>query len=172
MRSLPLFIALALFSTVALASTRGEYKPIVYLSSKNFHDMVENNDNVLIEFYGEYCPHSQKFASSYESLAQRVSKSLPNVQVTGVDVYANFELAEKLGVRETPSIMLFTKKGSVGVKYPQDTKDINDIYKWVANEVEKSHPAVLLQETAKIEKSALRTSRKRHGRHHRFHLSH
>lgn len=172
MRSLSLFIAIALFSTAAFAA-HGDYEPIVYLSSKNFHDVVNSHENVLVEFYGAYCPYSQKFAPSYQSLAQRISKTIPNVKVTGVDVYANFDLAEKLGVEETPTLMLFTKNGSMGLKYKEEANDINEIYKWVASEIESSsQPSVLLQETSKVQKSSLRAARsKRHGRrHHR--LSH
>lgn len=72
----------------AIPETNDEAVKVIV--GKNFDDVVVNNQkDVLVEFYAPWCGHCKTLAPIYEDLAQQLAKVNPNVVLSKCDSTAN-----------------------------------------------------------------------------------
>ncbi|CAD8062748.1 unnamed protein product [Paramecium sonneborni] len=89
-----------------IPSTNDE--PVKIVVGKNFRDLVINNDkDVLIEFYAPWCGHCKQLAPIYEGLAKKLLVN-PNIIIAKCDATAN-EI-EGVNIESFPTIK-FWKNG-------------------------------------------------------------
>lgn len=83
-------------------------EPVKIVVGKNFKDLVLNNDkDVLIEFYAPWCGHCKQLAPIYEGLAKKLLVN-PNIIIAKCDATAN-EI-EGVNIESFPTIK-FWKNG-------------------------------------------------------------
>lgn len=65
-------------------------EPVKVVVGKNFDELVINNDkDVLVEFYAPWCGHCKTLAPIYEDLATQLAKVNPNIVLAKMDSTAN-----------------------------------------------------------------------------------
>lgn len=84
---------------------------IMYLNSENFHEEVLSADKVVVDFYSTECPPCEALASKYESLAEIYGR---DIKFTKIFRQENRELALKLGVTSSPTLLFYDKGRLVG----------------------------------------------------------
>jgi len=90
---------------------------VTVLDESNFDNIaLDNNKNVLVEFYAPWCGHCKKLIPIYEKLAQ-VFESDSNVVIAKVDATENQQLAAKYEVQGYPTLKFFPQGGKNGEKY-------------------------------------------------------
>ena len=70
----------------------------------SFHDLINGETPVLIDFYADWCGPCKAFAPQ---LAKFKTEMGDRVRVVKIDVDRNQELAGKLGVQSIPTVMIF-----------------------------------------------------------------
>eukprot|EP00123_Amoebidium_parasiticum_P000841 comp11741_c0_seq1/m.6331 comp11741_c0_seq1/g.6331 ORF comp11741_c0_seq1/g.6331 comp11741_c0_seq1/m.6331 type:complete len:362 (-) comp11741_c0_seq1:137-1222(-) len=89
---------------------------VTVLSESNFGEIVlDNNKNVLVEFYAPWCGHCKALAPTWEKVAQNF-KLEPNCVVANLDATQHSDVAQKFEVQGYPTIKFF----SAGDKTPTD----------------------------------------------------
>ena len=68
--------------------------------------MINNNNDVLIEFYAPWCGHCKKLAPTWDELGARMAK-VPTVTIAKCDATANEFDVEGLNIKGFPSIFYF-----------------------------------------------------------------
>ena len=99
--------------------------PVTVVVAKNYDDVVINNDkDVLLEFYAPWCGHCKALAPKYEELAGMYKSNADKVTIAKVDATANDVPDEIAGF---PTIKLF-KAGEKGepVEY-SGSRTVEDI---------------------------------------------
>lgn len=71
-------------------------------SVPQFEEVINNNPEVLVEFYASWCPHCQHFAPLLEEAASQ----LP-IPVARVEIDQNPELTGYFQVNDIPTLILF-----------------------------------------------------------------
>jgi protein disulfide-isomerase A1 len=80
---------------------------VVILKGTSFADLVLNNDkDVLVEFYAPWCGHCKKLSPTYDEVGRRL-KGVSSVVVAKIDATANEIDVPGLSVRGYPSIYFF-----------------------------------------------------------------
>ena len=72
----------------------------------SFKDLINSEEPVLIDFYADWCGPCKAFAPILDELKQEMANE---VRVVKIDVDANQAIAQKLGVRSIPTVMIFQK---------------------------------------------------------------
>ena len=106
---------------------------VVVLKGKSFHDLVINNDkDVLVEFYAPWCGHCKKLAPTYDELGKKF-KNVENIVIAKMDSTANEVDVPGMQVRGFPSLYFFkgNDKGNP-IKY-EDGRELDDFVKYLQN---------------------------------------
>lgn len=105
-----------------------------------YKDMVLNNDDdVFVDFYNPGCGFCKKLAPVFEKLANQF-EDVPHLTFAKLDYTAND--AEGAEVSELPTLILFTKDPRTGKKVSytySGNKDLVDLKKFIR---EKSHASM------------------------------
>ena len=73
---------------------------------KTFHDIINSETPVLVDFFATWCGHCQMLAP----ILKEVKDSLQNqISIIKIDVDKNEQLAAQYQVRGVPTMMLFKK---------------------------------------------------------------
>ncbi|KAF7823408.1 protein disulfide isomerase-like 1-4 [Senna tora] len=105
-------------------------KDVVVLKERNFSDVVEDNQFVMVEFYAPWCGHCQALAPEYAAAATELRSE--NVVLAKVDATEENELAHEYDVQGFPTVYFFID----GVHKPytgQRTKDA--IVTWIRKKI-------------------------------------
>ena len=81
------------------------------LDQKDFQTTVENNKNILIDFYADWCGPCQTLLPTVHKLAEEFEGE---VSIKKVNVDQNQELASAFGVRSIPTLVQLTNGKEVG----------------------------------------------------------
>jgi len=77
----------------------------IQLDQKDFQTTIENNKNVLIDFYADWCGPCQTLLPTVHKLAEEFEGE---VSIRKVNVDQNQELAAAFGVRSIPTLVQIT----------------------------------------------------------------
>ena len=83
----------------------------IQLDQKDFQEVVENNKNVIIDFYAEWCGPCQTLLPTVHKLAEEFEG---DITIKKVNVDQNQELAAAYGVRSIPTLVQLTDGKEVG----------------------------------------------------------
>ena len=78
----------------------------VELTKDNFHDVISNNDFVIIDFWAPWCGPCQSFGPVYED----VSEKYPDIVFAKVNTEAEQEVAGAFNIRSIPTLMIFREQ--------------------------------------------------------------
>jgi len=93
------------FKSEPIPETNDE--PVKILVGKNFHDIVINNDNnVIVEFYAPWCGHCKSLAPIYDALAKRL-ENIKDLTIAKMDATANE--VDGVNVKGFPTIKFYPK---------------------------------------------------------------
>lgn len=87
------------------ADTTGD---VVVLRGESFNELViENNKDVLVEFYAPWCGHCKKLAPIWDELGKKVKSVSDNIVIAKMDATANEIDVNGVNVRGYPTIYYF-----------------------------------------------------------------
>ena len=76
----------------------------IQLEQTDFINVIENNDNVLLDFYAEWCGPCQTLLPTIHKLADELKDDVI-IKKVNVDEYP--KLAAKFNVRNIPTLLFF-----------------------------------------------------------------
>lgn len=116
-------------------------EPVKVVVGKNFNEIVINNDkDVLIEFYAPWCGHCKKLAPIWDELAKDL-KDVAGLTIAKMDSTANE--VDGVDIRGYPTLK-FYPKGQKGSPIDYDAgRELDDIKAWLKEKSEavKAHGA-------------------------------
>ncbi|KFK27591.1 hypothetical protein AALP_AA8G403600 [Arabis alpina] len=80
-------------------------KDVVIVKERNFTDVIENNQFVMVEFYAPWCGHCQSLAPEYAAAATELKND--GVVLAKIDATEENELAQEYSVQGFPTILFF-----------------------------------------------------------------
>jgi thioredoxin reductase (NADPH) len=81
------------------------------INSSEFESEVLQSDNVILDFFSTECPPCEALASKFEDLSILYGKDIKFLKIFR---QKNRDLAEKLGVKSSPTLLFFEKGKEVG----------------------------------------------------------
>ena len=75
----------------------------VALTSDTFHDTIQENETIFVDFWAEWCGPCRSFAPTFE----KASTDNEDIVFAKVDTEDQHELAEAFGIRSIPTLMVF-----------------------------------------------------------------
>jgi thioredoxin reductase (NADPH) len=84
---------------------------IRYIKTEDFEDAVLNGGNVLLDFYSSECPPCEALAAKFEPLSEIYGRDVTFLKIFRQE---NRELASKLGVSSSPTLLFFRNGELVG----------------------------------------------------------
>ena len=113
------------------------------LKGKSFHELVMDNDkDVLVEFYAPWCGHCKKLEPIYNDLAEQMSKSHPHVVIAKMDSTQNEVDVEGVNVEGFPTIYFFKGSDKASPKKYEGARELKDFVAFL----EKNAPAPVKSE--------------------------
>ncbi|KAG5404789.1 hypothetical protein IGI04_010908 [Brassica rapa subsp. trilocularis] len=107
---------------------------VVVLTPDNFDEIVlDQNKDVLVEFYAPWCGHCKSLAPVYEKVAT-VFKQEEGVVIANLDADAHKSLGEKYGVSGFPTLKFFPKDKKAGQDY-EGGRDLDDFVGFINEKV-------------------------------------
>ena len=91
------------------------------VTKENFQSTIDNNELVLIDFYGDYCMPCKQLSPILDLVGAELGEQL---LIAKVDAVTNADLAKEMSVRSIPAVFIF-KNGKqvdkfVGLKQKAD----------------------------------------------------
>eukprot|EP01116_Phalansterium_solitarium_P009009 TRINITY_DN22_c0_g1_i1.p1 TRINITY_DN22_c0_g1~~TRINITY_DN22_c0_g1_i1.p1 ORF type:complete len:372 (-),score=196.29 TRINITY_DN22_c0_g1_i1:538-1599(-) len=97
---------------------------VVVLDESNFDSVVLNNDkDVLVEFYAPWCGHCKKLAPDYEKVAAAFAAEA-DVVVANLDADAVKDIGSRYGVTGFPTIKFFGKNNKENPETYERARDV------------------------------------------------
>lgn len=111
---------------------------VIILKGTSFNDIVINNDkDVLVEFYAPWCGHCKKLSPIYDELGAKYASN-PNIVIAKMDMTANEIDVAGVDVKGFPTLFFF--KGNEK-STPQSYESGRDLDSFVAFLEENAHHA-------------------------------
>jgi len=103
--------------------------PVKVVVGENFQELVlDNPDDVLVEFYAPWCGHCKNLAPEWEKLGTELA-DVESVTIAKIDATANDFPKDKFPVSGYPTI--FFKSGSGEIKKYEGGRSVNDFVKFL-----------------------------------------
>jgi protein disulfide isomerase len=113
--------------TVTPEDTAGNVK---VLKGTSFNDIVMNNDkDVLVEFYAPWCGHCKKLAPTWDELGDKFA-AVDSVVIAKMDSTANEVDVEGLDVKGFPTLYFFPGKDKKPIKY-ESGRELEDFVEYL-----------------------------------------
>jgi len=105
--------------------------PVKVVVAKNFKEIIEQDKDILIEFYAPWCGHCKKLAPIFDELGEKLKKE--DVVIAKMDATAN-DVPSSYGVTGFPTLFWLPKgKKSNPVRY-SGGRELNDFITYIAKE--------------------------------------
>ena len=78
----------------------------VELTAQNFHQVIQDSDMVIIDFWAPWCAPCRNFAPIYEEVSQKHS----DVVFGKVNTEEEHSLAYQFNIRSIPTLMIFREQ--------------------------------------------------------------
>lgn len=112
---------------VSPADTAGDVKVV---KGTSFNDIVMDNDkDVLVEFYAPWCGHCKKLAPTWDELGAKFS-AIDSVVIAKMDATANEVDVEGLDIKGFPTLYFFPGKDKKPVKY-ESGRELEDFVEYL-----------------------------------------
>lgn len=112
---------------VTPADTAGDVKIV---KGASFNDIVMNNDkDVLVEFYAPWCGHCKKLAPTYDELGAKFA-AVDSVVIAKMDSTANEVDVEGLDVKGFPTLYFFPGQDKKPIKY-ESGRELEDFVEYL-----------------------------------------
>lgn len=144
-----IFTLLSLFCFSAILCDGDDDGDVVVLTEKNFDEVINGNQFVLVEFYAPWCGHCKHLAPEYKAAASVVKDE--GIVLGKVDATVESELASKFGIRGYPTLFFFRNGNKMEYTGPRKSEGI---VQWVRK---KSGPLVAKLADAEALKTFLET---------------
>ena len=82
--------------------------PVIDLDSSNFHDVISQNNLLLVDFWAEWCGPCK----SMHPIFSRMAKQYDHVRFARINVDHSQDIARKFNVQSIPTFIMF-KNGQV-----------------------------------------------------------
>lgn len=79
---------------------------VTELTLETFHDAIEKNDTVIVDFWAPWCGPCRSFAPTFEQTASEH----PGITFTKVNTEDQQELAGQFDIRSIPTLMVFREQ--------------------------------------------------------------
>ncbi len=118
-----------LFSTILISTIAHATGPVQVNSAAQFDQILRDNQNVIVDFYADWCGPCKRFAPTFSQLASQYS----NITFVKVNIDQVPALRNRYGIRSIPAFFFF-KNGSkvksfVGTKSKSKfKKDISSVF--------------------------------------------
>lgn len=105
---------------------------VVILKGKSFNDLVINNDkDVLVEFYAPWCGHCKKLAPIWDELGAKVKEQSSNIVIAKIDSTANEIDVPGVAVKGFPTIYFFKGNDKANPVAYNDGRDLESFLKFL-----------------------------------------
>ena len=98
---------------------------IRYINSIEYETEVLNAKKVVLDFYSSECPPCEALASKFEGLSEIYGDDITFLKIFRQE---NRELAEKLSVKSSPTLIFYDNGNEVGTRYSGGIKRSDIIY--------------------------------------------
>lgn len=104
-------------------------EPVITVVGKTFNDIVmDDNKDVLVEFYAPWCGHCKKLAPIWDQVATDL-KEVTNLVIAKIDSTANE--VENVEIRGYPTLKFFPKGNKQNPVEYDGGREADDIKNWL-----------------------------------------
>ena len=82
--------------------------PIIHVDSKNFKEVIDSNETVVVDFYANWCGPCRMLGQVLEE----ISETNPELVIAKVNVDEEGELAQAFSIRSIPQLYI-SKNGKI-----------------------------------------------------------
>jgi len=97
---------------------------VMILTAKNFDEVINDKEIILVKFYVSWCGHCKELAPKYARAAQRMKKETPPVPFAKVDLTDDSDLGKRFDVQGYPTLKIFRKGQAYDYEGPRDEDGI------------------------------------------------
>jgi len=100
---------------------RKERLKIIEVTTINYYKIINSNKLVMLDFWANWCPHCK----ALNPIIDKLAASKEDLLIGKVDVEYDEELAENLGVRSMPTLVIF--KDGIVIQTLVGFKTLNEL---------------------------------------------
>jgi protein disulfide isomerase family A protein 3 len=105
--------------------------PVKVVVARNFDEIVNQDKDVLVEFYAPWCGHCKNLAPVFDSLGEKMAEE--DVVIAKMDATAN-DVPSPFSVSGFPTLYWVPKKAKDSPRTYQGGRELDDFIKYIAKE--------------------------------------